>query len=136
MSSSIGKALSVFVLIGVVAGVSWVAAEDDPAPGCDLEQSRRVFMKCLPCHSAEAGGPHVVGPNLYGIIGRKAGSVPDYKYSSVFRQVDFTWDRLNLDLYLQDPARFVGGNWMPFTGLKRLEDRQAVICYLEGSGSD
>jgi len=136
VSSSIGKALSAFALIGIVAWVSWAAAEDDPVPVCDLERGRRVFMKCLPCHSAEAGGPHVVGPNLHGIIGRKAGSVPDYKYSGPFRTVDLTWDRLNLDLYLKDPARFVGGNWMPFAGLKRPEDRQAVICILEGSGSD
>jgi cytochrome c len=136
VSSSIGKVLSVFVLIGVVSWVSWVAAEDDPEPACDLEQGRRAYMKCLPCHSVEKGGPHVVGPNLYGIIGRKAGSVPDYKYSGPFRAVDLTWDRLNLDLYLTDPARFVGANWMPFTGLKRPEDRQAVICHLEGSVSD
>ena len=135
MSPSIGKVLSVFALIGVV-WASQVAAEDDPAAACDLERGRRAYMKCLPCHSVEQGGPHVVGPNLYGIIGRKAGSVPDYKYSGPFRSVDLTWERVNLDLYLTDPALFVGGNWMPFTGLKRPEDRQAVICYLEGSGSD
>jgi cytochrome c len=136
VSSTTGKALSVFALIGLIVGVSWSAAEEDPAAACDLESGRRTYMKCLPCHSSEKGGPHVVGPNLYGIIGRKAGSVPDYKYSGPFRTLEFTWERANLDLYLQDPARFVGGNWMSFTGLKRLEDREAVICYLEGSGSD
>jgi len=135
-SLSITGISGVLALIAAGALIALVAAADDPTAGCNARRGRNVFMKCQPCHSAKAGGPHVVGPNLYGVIGRKAGTAPGYKYSGVFRQVNFTWERVNLDLYLQDPARFVGDNWMPFAGLKRAEDRQAVICYLEGLGSD
>jgi cytochrome c2 len=102
-------------------------------PDCDLEKGRRVFVKCQPCHSAEPGGPHIVGPNLHGVVGRKAGTAAGFNYSQAFRDADFVWDREKLDLYLQAPEEFVRSNWMPFTGLKRREDRQAVICYLEGS---
>jgi cytochrome c len=135
-SLSITRISAFSALVGAGALIALVAAADDTAAGCDPRRGRNVFMKCQPCHSAQAGGPHVVGPNLHGIIGRKAGTASGYQYSSVFRQVNFTWDRLNLDLYLQDPARFVGDNWMPFAGLKRVEDRQAVICYLEDSAND
>jgi cytochrome c len=136
VSWGVASVASTLGLIGGGALAALVAAAGEPAVGCDLERGRNVFMKCRPCHSSETGGPHVVGPNLYGGIGRKAGTAAGYKYSGVFRQVDFTWERVNLDLYLQDPARFVGGNWMPFAGLRRAEDRQAVICFLEDSGND
>jgi cytochrome c len=103
------------------------------ASGCDLTRGQRIFAKCQICHSAEAGGPHVVGPNLYAVLGRRAGTAAGFKYSEAFRGADFTWSREKLDQYLQDPAAFVERNWMPFTGLKNPEDRQAVVCYLEES---
>ena len=115
----------------------------DSAPGspgeagaCDLAEGLRVFVKCMPCHSAEPGGPHIVGPNLHGVIGRPAGTARGFFYSEAFAAASFTWDAEKLDRYLEDPAAFVGSNWMPFTGLKRGEDRSAVICYLEDRASE
>jgi cytochrome c len=108
-------------------------AETTLASGCDLTRGARVFAKCQICHSAEAGGPHIVGPNLYALLGRRAGTAAGFHYSEAFDGADFTWSREKLDRYLQDPASFVERNWMPFTGLKNPEDRRAVICYLEGS---
>jgi cytochrome c len=108
-------------------------AETVLAPGCDLTRGGRVFAKCQICHSAEAGGPHIVGPNLYAVLGRRAGTAQGYMYSEAFRGADFIWSREKLDQYLEDPGKFVERNWMPFTGLKNPEDREAVICYLEGS---
>lgn len=103
------------------------------ASGCDLTRGQRVFAKCKICHSAEAGGPHIVGPNLYGVLGRQAGTAAGFRYSAAFQGAEFTWSREKLDRYLQDPAKFVERNWMPFTGLKNTEDRKAIICYLEES---
>jgi cytochrome c len=113
----------------VLAGWAYAAAED--ATDCDVARGRRVFVKCQPCHTAEAGRAHGVGPNLYGVLGRPAGTADGYRYSHAFQGAGFEWDREKLDRYLQDPAAFVASNWMPFTGLKRGEDRRAVICYLE-----
>jgi cytochrome c len=118
---------------GLAALVS--AAADDPRI-CDPARGRRVFVKCQPCHTAEAGGPHVVGPNLHRVIGRKAGTAAGFSYSHAFREAEFTWDPEKLDRYLEDPAAFVDSNWMPFTGLKRSEDRQAIICFLEDQASE
>jgi cytochrome c2 len=126
----------------LIALAGWVAlatpsvSANDPAPSCDLEKGSNVFIKCQPCHSAEAGGPHIVGPNLHGVLGRKAGTAAGYNYSHAFQGADFVWDREKLDRYLTDPAAFVESNWMPFTGLKRPEDRQAVICHLENTGNE
>jgi len=125
-------------MLGVVALALPGCTQGEPeasasASACDLTRGERVFAKCRICHSAEAGGPHIVGPNLYAVLGRRAGSAAGFKYSEPFRGADFTWDRQKLDQYLEDPAKFVERNWMPFTGLKNPEDRQAVICILEDS---
>lgn len=121
-------------LAAAVAGAACaalVSSAGDDSRVCDRSRGRQVFVKCQPCHSAEAGGPHIVGPNLNGVIGRRAGTAPGFTYSHAFREAEFTWDREKLDRYLTDPAAFVDSNWMPFTGLKRSEDRQDIICFLE-----
>lgn len=121
-------------LVASAAGLTLAGLTCAPgarAEGCDLARGSRVFVKCEPCHTAEAGGPHRVGPNLHGVIGRRAGTAEGYEYSQAFRAAGFDWDREKLDRYLEDPAAFVGSNWMPFAGLKREADRRAVICYLE-----
>ena len=132
-----------------LAGIAWLAPllagtalaalvcfAGEAARVCDRARGQQVFVKCQPCHTADAGGPHVVGPNLNGVIGRKAGTAPGFNYSHAFRAAEFTWDHEKLDRYLTDPAAFVDSNWMPFTGLKRSEDRQDLICFLEDQASD
>jgi cytochrome c len=119
-----------------VALAALVSSAGDETRDCDQARGRQVFVKCQPCHTAEPGGPHVVGPNLNGVIGREAGTAPGFTYSHAFREADFTWDREKLDRYLTDPAAFVDSNWMPFTGLKRGEDRQDIICFLEEQTSE
>ena len=126
-------------LAAALAGAStaaFVSFAGDETRLCDQARGHQVFVKCQPCHTAESGGPHVVGPNLNGVLGRKAGTAPGFNYSHAFREADFTWDREKLDRYLTDPAAFVDSNWMPFTGLKRSEDRQDIICFLEDQASE
>jgi cytochrome c2 len=134
MRSRLAKWLA--AVLAEAAFVAIVSAAQEEARVCDAERGQQVFFKCQPCHSAEAGGPHIVGPNLHGVIGRKAGTAAGYNYSHAFREAAFVWDREKLDQYLTDPAAFVDSNWMPFTGLKRSGDRQAIICFLEGKASE
>ena len=95
----------------------------------DAAAGRQVFRKCQACHSLEAG-KNLVGPSLAGVIGRKAGTLPNFNFSPSMKQANITWDAKTLDAYLADPQKQVPGNRMPFPGLKTDHDRTDVIAYL------
>src|SRR6185312_14597262 len=103
-----------------------------PAAG-DASSGRLVFRKCQACHSIEAG-KNMLGPSLAAIIGRKAGTEAGYSYSPAMKSADIVWNPQTLDQYLNDPAKVVPGNKMPFPGLKTDHDRADVIAYLAGAG--
>jgi cytochrome c len=84
---------------------------------------------CAVCHSPEAG-TNKLGPSLFGVVGRKAGSVGDYAYAPAMKNSGLTWDRATLDKYLADPQGVVPGTKMLFPGVKDAGDRKAVIDYL------
>lgn len=84
---------------------------------------------CAVCHSAEAG-TNKLGPSLFGIVGRKAGSVDGYTYAPAMKNAGLTWDRATLDKYITDPQAVVPGTKMLFPGVKSADDRKAVIDYL------
>ena len=75
----------------------------------------------------------MLGPSLAGIIGRKAGSEPNYNYSPAMKKADIVWNAQSLDQYLDDPAKVVPGNKMPFPGLKTDHDRADIIAFLAAS---
>jgi cytochrome c len=91
---------------------------------------------CRTCHTLKEGDNRL-GPNLHNIIGRKAGSVPDYNYSSAMKDADLTWDRGTLDRFIANPDQVVRGNKMkPYGGLTSAEERAKIIAFLEAnSGS-
>jgi cytochrome c2 len=76
-----------------------------------------------------------LGPNLYRIIGRLAGSVDDYGYSSAMDNADFVWDEATLDRFIANPEQVVPGNNMkPFGGISSKEDRAKIIGFLRAQG--
>jgi len=91
---------------------------------------------CRTCHTLKEGDNRL-GPNLHNVIGRKAGSVPDYGYSSAMRDADLTWDKATLDRFIANPDQVVPGNKMkPYGGLTSAEERAKIIAFLEAnSGS-
>ena len=106
-----------------------------PTPtGGDAAAGRLVFRKCQACHSLDAG-KNMLGPSLSGVIGRESGTEPGYNYSQAMKQSNLTWDPPTLARYLEDPAKVVPGNKMPFPGLKTDHDRADVIAYLAASGA-
>ncbi len=102
-------------------------ADADPARG------EKVAKQCAACHTFDQGGPNKVGPNLYGVIGGPMGHLEGYNYSKAFEEAHAagrTWDYSELDAYLAKPRDFLPGNKMTFAGLKKAEDRAAVIAYM------
>ena len=87
----------------------------------------KAFNQCKACHII---GKNAVGPNLMGVVGRKAGTAPDFKYSDAMKAGP-TWDEATLTKYISDPKATVPGNKMMFAGLKKPEDVAEVIGYLK-----
>jgi cytochrome c len=101
-------------------------ASDQP----DLERGKTLYFQCRACHSLDAGGPHKVGPNLYGVFGRKAGLAEGFAYSEVMTNADVIWTEQNMSDWLARPSQFLPGNRMVFVGIKDVQDREALIAYL------
>lgn len=103
-----------------------------PAPynTADLANGEAKFQMCTSCHSIAPGGPNMTGPHLHGVVGRKAGSVPDYNYSDAVKNAGFTWDAAHLDKWIAGPRDVFPTTKMTFVGLKDPKDRTDVIAYL------
>jgi cytochrome c len=102
----------------------------------DAAAGEKVFAKCKICHQIGEGAKNMVGPVLNGVVGRKAGSYPDYHYSDANKSSGITWDEATLKEYLRDPKAKVPGTKMVFPGLKSDDDIANVIAYLKQFGPD
>ncbi len=96
----------------------------------DAEAGKSLFRQCALCHTAEAG-KNKIGPSLFGVVGRAAGTAPGFNYSEAMKNSHKTWTPEELDTYLADPRKVVPGTKMIFPGLKEEKQRQDVIAYLE-----
>ncbi|MFZ2872316.1 c-type cytochrome [Zavarzinia sp.] len=95
----------------------------------DVTDGEKVFKKCMSCHSVKAG-ENKVGPSLFGIVDRPVASVEGFKYSEAMKAKGGAWTEAELDPYLLNPKQAVPGTHMSFMGLKKAEDRAAIIAYL------
>ena len=94
---------------------------------------RRIFTRCRACHTLTKGARHKVGPNLWKIIGSKAGSSNAYAYSKAMTSSEIIWTEESISAYLENPAVFLPKNKMSFAGLRKKSDRDAVIAYLKAN---
>ena len=90
----------------------------------------KVFKKCAACHSVNKDGSNKIGPALWGVIGRKAGAVDDYKYSNAMIAYGKEWSFEEMNAFLIKPAAYIKGTKMAFGGLKKEEDRASLILYM------
>jgi cytochrome c len=106
--------------------------EERELKGADREAGQLTFNNaCRTCHTIKEGDNRL-GPNLHNIIGRKAGSLPNYGYSSAMKGADFVWDKEKLDRFIAKPDEVVPGNNMkPYSGLTSADDRTKIIVFLE-----
>lgn len=106
------------------------AALPEPYRSADYKAGRRTFKLCQSCHTLNAGGQNLVGPNLYGVFGREIGGVESFGYSKAVEAADFIWTPEKLDEWLVSPRNFLPGNKMSFAGVRKERDRLAVIAYI------
>ncbi len=107
-----------------------LAALPAPYNTADLANGQRTFALCRSCHTINAGGMNMTGPNLHGLFGRKAGTVEKFNYSDVVKNAGFTWDAAHLDKWLADPKADLPGTRMTFMGVKDPKARTDLIAYL------
>jgi len=100
----------------------------------NIDHGKMVFKKCAACHSVSKGGGNKIGPALWGVIGKKAGSTSDYKYSKAMSGFGKIWDFEGINTFLIKPKDYVKGTKMAYMGLKKEKDRASVILYLNGQG--
>lgn len=102
----------------------------DPAKGAE------IFKKCTSCHTINSGGANGIGPNLFGVMGKKHGHLPGFAYSPGMLAKPGVWDWAAMDEWLKAPKKYVEGTKMSFAGLSNPEDRASVIRYINDQGSN
>ena len=100
-------------------------AAADPKKGAD------VAKKCASCHSFTDGGKTVVGPNLFGIVGRAKASVAGFAYSDPIKALGGNWTYEDLDKWILKPSAMANGTKMTFAGIGDGQDRADLIAYLK-----
>ena len=97
------------------------------------EDGAKVFKKCAACHSIAKGGGNKIGPALWGVLGRQAGSISDYKYSKAMATHGKSWSFEEMNGFLIKPKDWIKGTKMTFVGLKKETERAAVILYMNNN---
>lgn len=120
--------------LGYVIATLMVMTAVSNADAGDAAKGEKVFNRCKTCHTVDQGGKNKIGPNLYGIVGRKAGAVDGFKYSGAMLESGLTWDEATLDKFLEKPKNLVKGTKMVFPGLRKADQRADVIAYMKKHG--
>jgi cytochrome c len=117
--------LTAAMLVGLATG---------PALGQDAAAGQRVFNQCRACHTIDEGGRNQVGPNLHGIVGRKAAEHEGFRYSANMKELaegGLTWTEENLRKYLTNPKSLVPRGTMAFAGVRNEKQLNDLLAYLK-----
>ncbi|MFS2024909.1 c-type cytochrome [Massilia sp. CT11-137] len=107
------------------------AVECASPDACGVERGRKIFMTCAACHSIDPKGSFTVGPNLRSVLNRPIGKAAGFHYSAALQKARGNWTPAALDAFLTAPSEAHPGTSMAFAGLKKPDDRAAVISYLK-----
>ncbi|MFC7738797.1 c-type cytochrome [Roseomonas sp. GCM10028921] len=127
MHPRIGRVLPILGLLLGLGGTGTAHAQDAAA-------GQRAFAQCSACHTINADGRNGVGPNLHGVVGRKAASVEGFRYSAAMRekgQQGWSWTADNVREYIRNPRAAVPGTSMAYPGMRNDEQLDSLIAYLE-----
>lgn len=127
----LGAVVTVTMMIGAPSYAQAPQAVNANSP--EYKRGRLLFIQCRACHDLAPSDVQKVGPNLAGLVGRKAAAAPGFAYSAALQAAasKLVWDKPTLDRWLEKPAAVVPGNTMAFAGISNPTDRVALITYLE-----
>ena len=114
----------------VITGILTVMLIFSIANAADPVNGKKVFKKCVACHSLQEG-KNKIGPSLYNLLDRKAGSVKGYKYSKAMKNSCVVWDEESLDKFSTKPRKFIPKTKMSFRGIKNKSLRDDLISFLK-----
>jgi len=118
-------------IVQPLGAASLLCALAAPTLAADPGKGRAVFTaQCGLCHSNAPNGPVILGPPLYGVVGRKAGALPGFSYSQTMKSAGFDWTPDRLRAYLPAPRSYLPGVRMTYAGLKNPTQMDDLIAYL------
>lgn len=124
------RAIKGLGFITMMAGAVALSVTAAQASG-DAAAGKHVFARCAICHSDTKGAPNKIGPNLWGVVGSKPGTVPGFNFSTAMKKVTFTWTDEKLEAYVMHPQKVVPGNRMPFGGLSSEKQAEDLVAFLD-----
>ncbi len=124
------------MLRSLIFGALLVTVASAPAMAQDAAAGEKDFAVCRACHQIGPNAKNAVGPELNGLIGRKAGTAPGYNYSAANKNSGITWDAETLTPYLENPQGVVKGTKMIFAGIKDPQKVKDVIAFLSQFNAD
>lgn len=123
-------------LILTMSGFMMLIGSSQLVRAQDAALGEKVFLKCRSCHQVGEGAKNLVGPQLNGLIGRKAGSVEGYNYSAPNKNSGLVWDEATFKDYIKNPQAKIPGTKMAFPGLKETSDIENITAYLKQFDTD
>jgi cytochrome c len=126
-----GKAMKRAIVLAISVSLAAVAL---PADAQDAANGQNVFNRCRACHAVGPGARNKVGPQLNGVVGRRAAGVPGFNYSEAMRQAagnGLVWTEANLAAYLESPDIFLPNGVMAFAGVKNAGELNDLIAFLK-----
>jgi len=116
---------------GTTAEVAETADLETLLTNADVKRGETLYFQCRACHTVEQDGFNKVGPTLWGVFGREAGTAPGFAYSDALKNSSVVWTPETINAWLEQPADYLPGNIMVFVGVKDPQDRANLIAYLQ-----
>ncbi len=120
----------------LIVAAALIAASTAAGLAQEVEKGTNSFKKCLPCHSIGPGAKNKIGPELNGLDGRKAGTVPDFNYTDANKNSGIVWDEATFKEYIKDPRAKIPGTKMTFPGIKNEQEINDLWAYLKQFDAD
>jgi cytochrome c len=121
MQTTTHRAIAVLAVLSALFGT---------AEAGDAAKGKQAFGPCQVCHTVVKGGPNGLGPNLFGVVGRKSASLPGFYYSAALKSAKITWTPDKLKAWIMSPYKLVPGNRMAFAGISDAKKADDVVAYL------